>query len=178
MTMCLPVQVIWAEDASDDAGHEMPVAFGSVTVIAVRLIGETLVTTNEYAMVAPTAVYGVRTADFTIVSVDVTGVFVSVQVMLSEPEGVIENGISFEPAAGRVVLEPTAELMQVTAPGYWLITDALPAAIDSLNVYVRPETANGTVADPVPAVIDDPDPAVVVEPPLAAAPPGEIAMTN
>lgn len=178
VTACVAVQVVEAPGANVVDGHEMPDAFGSVIVIEPSVVWPVLRTTKEYGIEAPTAEYPVDVVDFTMVSEDESGAFVSVQVMSSPRVGVIAKGTALEPVAGSTVGDPDAVLTHETVSLYWLRTDVLPAAIDSLNVYANPGVAEATATTPVEAVTVAPEPAVVTLDPDGATPLGEIAIVN
>ena len=112
------MQVVLADGARVVATHEIPEATGSVIVIDCSVVWPVLVTVNEYGIVAPTAEYPVEVVDFAMESEDVSGEFVSVQVMSSFNAGVIANGTIDEPLAGRTVEEPAVAFTQVTAERY------------------------------------------------------------
>ena len=108
------MQVVDTPGASEVAGQVMPVALGSLTVSELSVVAPAFFTTNEYGTEVPSPEYDVDVDDFVMVSADIKGALVSVQVMLSPPTGVTLKGTAEEPEAGSTVAEPEAVLTQVT----------------------------------------------------------------
>ena len=122
--------------------------------------------------------YELDVDDLIMVSEESKGELLSVQVILSPPTGVILNGTPDEPDAGSTVADPLAVFTQLTDWPYWLMADALPAAMASPKLYANPAVAWGTTSAPVDAFTVAPVPAVVAFPPVSGAPLGVSDMVN
>ena len=66
VTVCVPLQVVDTPGANVVTGQVTPAVFGSDTATLVSVTFPVLVTTNEYAMVLPTALYDEVLVDLTI----------------------------------------------------------------------------------------------------------------